>query len=207
MNILKNIPYLLILVLVGIIFLQRCSKSAPVTDKPKIDSVVIHDTLRIHDTTKGKPVLVYSEPQIHWIDSGKYKPDTNYARLLQQYDSLGDEHFSRNIYKTPFKLGIYGDATVTDTIVSNKLVGNSIVYNIKIPVSRTVITIHEPYSPKNQVYIGGVITGNKVDFIKSAEVGILYKNKKDQIFQLKVEQPFNNTPTSFGVGTYWKIKF
>lgn len=204
----KTFPYILCLVFLGIIFLQRCN-THPVenTLKPKIDTVVRIDTFYIHDTLYGKPVLVQSKPQIQWRDTGSYKPDTNYAKLLKQYDELGDKFFSRNVYKTPYSLGVYGDATVTDTVVSNKLTGNSIAYNIKIPIVTNTITIDRPYKPKAQVYVGFGVTMNKIDLIRSADLGVIYKNKKDQLFQLRVEQPFNGSPISYSVGSYWKIKF
>lgn len=202
----KTIPYLVCLVLLAIILLQRCG-NGPSPDKPRIDTVIVHDTLRIHDTTQGKPIYIKSIPEIHWVDSGKYKPSPTCDTLLKQYIELGDLYFSRNIYKTPFKLGIYGDAVVTDTIVSNKIVGNSIIYNLKIPTTTTTITIHEPYIPKRQLYLGLGMTVNKTDFIKAVDLGFIYKNKKDQIFQVRIEQPFIAAPISYSVGSYWKLKF
>ncbi|MEI6186881.1 MAG: hypothetical protein WCP46_00065 [Alphaproteobacteria bacterium] len=185
--------------------LQRCGKT-PEVAKPKIDTVVRIDTLYIHDTVPGKPILVYSKPEIKWRDSIQYIADTSYEGLLAQYDALGDKYFSRNVYKTPFKLGVYGDATVIDTIVANKIMGNNISYNIKIPIVTNTITIKEPYKPKNQVYFGGGINGNQSSLINSVEMGFLYKNKKDQIFGIKAQQSFTYG-LSFGVNSYWKIKF
>jgi len=205
MNVLKNLPYLIIVVLFGVVMLQRCGKT-PEVAKPKIDTVVRIDTLYIHDTVPGKPILVYSKPEIKWRDSIQYIADTSYEGLLAQYDALGDKYFSRNVYKTPFKLGVYGDATVIDTIVANKIMGNNISYNIKIPIVTNTITIKEPYKPKNQVYFGGGINGNQSSLINSVEMGFLYKNKKDQIFGIKAQQSFTYG-LSFGVNSYWKIKF
>jgi hypothetical protein len=206
MNLLKNIPYLIIVVLFGIILLQRCGKAPIIPEKPKIDTVVKHDTLVIHDTIHLKPKLIKTEPEIKWRDSIVYVPDTSYKGLLKQYDALGDKYFSRNIYRTPFKLGSYGDATVIDTISSNKILGNSIIYNIKIPIVTNTITIEKPYKPVNQLYFGGGISGNQLSLINSVELGFLYKNKKDQIFGVKAQQSFNYG-TSYGLSSYWKIKF
>ena len=206
MNFFKNLPYLIIVVLFGIIMLQRCGTKPTPAEKPKIDTIVRIDTLYLHDTIQGKPVLVYSKPEIKWRDSIQYVADTSYKGLLAQYDALGDKYFSRNIYKTPFKLGSYGDAVVTDTIVANKIMGNNITYNIKVPVITNTITINNPYKPKNQVYFGGGINGSQSSLVNSVELGLLLKNKKDQIFGVKAQQSFTYG-LSFGVNSYWKIKF
>lgn len=194
------------LVLFGIIIFQRSCGPVPPTPKPRIDTIVRVDTLRIHDTVPGKPILVYSKPEIKWRDSIQYIADTSYKGLLAQYDALGDKYFSRNVYKTNFILGAYGTAAVSDTIVANKIVGNSIDYHLNIPEKTTTITIHEPYKPKSQLYIGGGLNGSPSNLVSSVELGLLYKNKKDQIFGAKVQQSFT-LGTSYGVSSYWKIKF
>lgn len=205
---LKNLPYLVILVLFGIILLLRCNnnnnQSPKLRDTLSTKITIIHDT--IHDTIPGKPVLVKSEPTIKWKDSIVYKPDTSYNGLLYQYDLLGDKHFSKNIYKTKFSLGKYGSALSIDTVVANQITGSSLSYDIVIPETTKTIVIQEPVKPKNQIYIGGGLTGNQMSLVNGIQGGIIYKNKKDQIFQAQIRQPFSAL-TEYSISTYWKIKF
>lgn len=200
----SKILVILVLVLGLIIILQRCGGGhVDVNVKPKIDTVKIHDTISIRDTVPGKPVLVKVKGDKEWIHDTLYAPSGNYNVLLAQYDSLGDKYFSRNIYKTPFKLGSYGSAEVTDTIVSNKLVASGIVYNIRVPREFTTITIHDPVKPVRQMYIGGGILSNKTNIVSGAFGQVLYKDRQDRIFG--VSTGYNNGLT-FGLSTYWKIK-
>lgn len=205
---LKNLPYLVIIALVAVIFVMRCGPSPKPIDKGP-DTIAVKTVVKyitVHDTVIGKPRLIKSEPDTLWRDTSYNKPDTSYRGLLNQYDALGDKYYSRHIYKTPYSLGKYGSAEVTDTVVANHLMGTSLKYDIVIPETTRTITIQEPYKPKNQFYLGGGINGNQTKILSSVELGVLFKNKKDQIFQGKVIQPFG-APTEYGVSTYFKIKF
>lgn len=183
-----------------IVLLQRTG-TKPVTNIPKTDTVI--KEVVIHDTVPGKPKLIKIKGDVQWKDSIQFKADTNYARLLKQYDSLGDLYFSEHIYKTDYKLGTYGTASVLDTIVANMVVGNSLSYNITIP--EKIVTIIEPAKPVRQLYIGGSIFGNSPSPVKAAYIGTLYKDRKDRVFGLSVG--YDGTQVVYGLSSYWKIKF
>ena len=55
------------------------------------------------------------------------------------------------------------------------------------------------------MYIGGGLQGNQYNIINSINGGILYKNKKDQIYGLSVGINTNGQEV-YGVSSYWKIK-
>ena len=195
-------------VLLIVVFLMRFNScgSGPSLSKSKSDTTIIHDTIRIHDTTAGKIVFVKSTPTQHWDTIPKYIPDTNYTTLLKQYNNLGNDFFTQNIYKAIYKIDSLGTITAIDTVFNNKLVGTSLISSLKIPYKRVIITNTIIPAPKNQLYIGGGINGNKSSLVNSAELGLILKTNKDQIFQVKVSSDLDGK-INYGVGTYWKIKF
>jgi hypothetical protein len=193
--------YILILGLVIVILLQRtgCTYLPKHSPLPKTDTVI--EYLEVHDTIPGKPILLKAKKDTIWRDSIQYKPDTSYAGLLKQYNSLDDKYFTEHIFKTDYKLGTYGTASVYDTIVANMIIGNSIAYNVTIP--EKIVTITKTLPAVRQFYIGGGLVGNQLNPINSAHVGLLYKDRKDRIFGASVGY---NGQIIYEFSTYWKIK-
>jgi hypothetical protein len=155
----------------------------------------------IHDTITSKPILLKAKKDTIWRDSIQYKPDTSYAGLLKQYNSLEDKYFTEHIFKTDYKLGTYGTASVYDTIVANMITGNSFNFNVTIP--EKTVTITKPAPAIRQFYVGGGLFGNQLNPIHSANVGLLYKDRQDRIYNITVGY---NGQLIYGFSTYWKIK-
>jgi len=196
----NNFFIVIIAVLMFIVLLQRSTympKHIPTS--PKIDTVT--NIIVIHDTVLGKPIFLKAKKDTLWRDSISYKPDTSYAGLLKQYDSVVTKHFTEHIFKTDYKLGTYGTASVLDTIVANMIIGNSITYTVTIP--EKTVTITKPYSPVRQFYVGGGLYGSPLTPIKSAHIGLLYKDRQDRIFIGSIG--FDQQPV-YGFQSYWKIK-
>lgn len=194
-------------ILVLVIFFQMCGGNGSKTPAaPKIDTVRIVDVIEKHDTVKGDPVLIQSKPTVKWRDSIKYLPDTNYAKLLAQYNWLLDKFFTINIYSDSLKIDSVGYVFVKDTIHQNRLIGSSFVYSLNYPVKTNIITIREPYVPKRQLFIGGGIDGNKINFINAFNVGFLFKDKKDHLYGGKAGLNYEGVPF-YGVHAYWKLSF
>ena len=193
--------YILILGLVIVILLQRtgCTYMPKHPPLPKTDTVI--EYLQVHDTIPGKPIFLKAKKDTIWRDSIQYKPDTSYAGLLKQYNSLDDKYFTEHIFKTDYKLGTYGTASVFDTIVANMIIGNSIAYNVTIP--EKIVTITKTLPAVRQFYIGGCVFGNQLNPINSAHLGLLYKDRKDRIFGASVGY---NGQIVYEFSTYWKIK-
>ena len=193
--------YILILGLVIVILLQRtgCTYMPKHPPLSKTDTVI--EYLEVHDTVPGKPIFLKAKKDTIWRDSIQYKPDTSYAGLLKQYNSLDDKYFTEHIFKTDYKLGTYGTASVYDTIVANMIIGNSITYNVTIPEKTVTIIKTQPIV--RQLFIGGGLIGNQLNPINSAHVGLLYKDRKDRIFGATVGY---NGQIVYGFSTYWKIK-
>jgi len=193
--------YIVIIALIAVVFLQRTGCTYIPKEAPKVTIDTLISVIEIHDTIKGKPVFIKAKRDTIWKDSLIFKPDTNYEGLLKQYIALGDSHFTKNIYKTNYELDSFGTATIADTVVANKLSGRLISYNLNIPTKTITITKTPP--AVRQFYIGGGLYGNPLTIIKSANLGVLYKDRQDRIFVASVG--FDGQPI-YGFYSYWKIR-
>ena len=193
--------YIMIFVLIAVVLFQRNGCSYIPKNAPKVKIDTLTNIIEVHDTITGKPVFIKAKKDTIWKDSLIFKPDTNYANLLKQYVALGDSHFAKNIYKTTYELDSFGTASVVDTVSANKLTGHLISYNLNIP--NKTITIIKPAPRVRQFYIGGGGYGSPTTVIKSANLGMLYKDRQDRIFVASVG--FDGQPI-YGFHSYWKIK-
>jgi hypothetical protein len=82
------------------------------------------------------------------------------------------------------------------------IIGNSIAYNVTIP--EKIVTITKTLPPVKQFYIGGGLFGNQLNPINSANVGLLYKDRQDRVYNFTVGY---NGQIVYGFSTYWKIRF
>ena len=196
----NNILSIAILILAVIIVLQRSNSSPDIIEKP----IVIRDTV-----WQKKDSVIYTSPKVVQtiplkIISEKYLPDPNYDKLVLQYQELVKLHLSKNVQKDSVKIDSIGFIKVTDTVQNNVVQNRKWEYNIKYPIIKE--TIIEPPKKVNQLYIGGGLQGNQYNIINSINGGILYKNKKDQLYGLSVGINTNGQAV-YGVSSYWKIKF
>ena len=196
----NNILSIAILILAVIIVLQRSNSSPDIIEKP----IVIRDTI-----WQKKDSVIYTSPKVVQtiplkIISEKYLPDPNYDKLVLQYQELVKLHLAKNIQKDSVKIDSIGFVKVTDTVQNNIVQNRKWEYNIKYPIIKE--TVIQPPKKVNQLYIGGGLQGNQYNIINSINGGILYKNKKDQIYGLSVGINTNGQVV-YGVSSYWKIKF
>ena len=196
----NNILSIAILILAVIIVLQRSNSSPDIIEKP----IVIRNTV-----WQKKDSVIYTSPKVVQtipvkIISEKYLPDPNYDKLVLQYQELVKLHLAKNIQKDSVQIDSIGFIKVTDTVQNNIVQNRKWEYNIKYPIIKE--TVSQPSKKVNQLYIGGGLQGNQYNIINSINGGILYKNKKDQLYGLSVGINTNGQAV-YGVSSYWKIKF
>ena len=196
----NNILSIAILILAVIIILQRINSSPDIVEKPTI----VRDTV-----WQKKDSVIYTSPKVVQtipvkIVSEKYLPDPNYDKLVLQYQELVKLHLAKNIQKDSVQIDSIGFVKVTDTVQNNIVQNRKWEYNIKYPIIKE--TIIEPPKKINQLYIGGGLQGNQYNIINSINGGILYKNKKDQLYGLSIGVNTNGQVV-YGLSSYWKIKF
>lgn len=196
----RNFLFVLVLILIGIIFVERWEKVKIVERLPSI----VRDTVwvKTSNTINTKPLL--TETILPTIVEKYYIADTNKVKLTEQYNELVKLYLSKNIHKDTIKIDSIGSITITDTVTKNLIKGRKVFYDLKYPVITNTITLS--YKPRNQLYYGGGVQGNLINPINQVDIGILYKNKKDQIYGGLVGLDINGQ-VQYGLKMYWKLSF
>ena len=195
----KNLLTLAIVVLLIIVVLQKCAQPSP-SEEPTI----VRDTAWV-----VKDSLIYSKPQLvktieiesHDTIINQYIPDTNYAKLVIQYQEIVNQLLAKNIMEDSIRIDSNGYVKITDTVQKNLIVGRGTQVNIKYPIITETITL--PAKKVNQAYVGGAFqTGGDNPQIGASA---LLKTRKDFIVggSLSVNTYGN---LQYGLGAYWKIK-
>lgn len=199
----NNILSGIILVLVLVIFLQRCGNNTQSTTSPA--TIIIRDTL-----WNKKDSIVYSKPKIIEVIRPQEKdeeayilPDTVHLDTLHdRYNALVESYLETNIQVDSLKIDSLGYVKLYDSVQKNRIVGRTYEYSFKYPTIKE--TQYIPLKPKNQIYIGGGISGTARLGVNQIDAGILFKTKKDKIFGAKAGI---NTlgQMSYGIQSYWKL--
>lgn len=171
----------------------------------KSDTVTVHDTTwSVHDTTiyktlKGKVLhdTIATPPE--------YIADTNYPKLLAQYNDLLSKYMALVEFRDTIRLDTLGYVAITDTVNQNNIKGRSVRSNYKIPTITNTITINNYQKPKAKLFFGGGIDLSPSLAPVGAHAGLLLNTKKDQLIGLQVGTGANGG-TNFGFSSYWKIK-
>ena len=196
----EHIYNFIIVVLAIIILLQRCSKG----NTSHTEIKVTKDTVWIHkdSTIYSKPQLIktISVPIEQW--NTEYLPDTNYSKLLKQYQDIVVTYLSSNLLQDSIRIDSIGYLKIIDTISHNTIKGRSTSYKFSYPIIKQTITIQE--KPKRQLYAGIGLGGNRIDLIDQVSLGILYKDRKDRIFGASITA--SPSGIEYGVQSFWKIK-
>jgi len=198
----KNILDILIIILLIIILLKTCKGG-----KDDSGIQVFRDTVWIKkdSTILSKPQVVNTIPYAVPIDrwNTEYLPDTNYDKLIKQYELLVRELLAKNIHSDSIKIDSIGHVYITDTVTKNLITGRSTHYSLKYPVITNTITIPEP--KRTQWYVGGTIQGEQGTIINQINANLLIKNKRDQMFGGHVGLNKSGA-IQIGLSSFWKIK-
>lgn len=203
---LKQLPSIIIILLVLIILIQRCKSgnNTPV-------NINTHDTttsikyVYVKDSGHSKPIYIKGGRDTILENTIEYVPSEEYSDLLEQFNDLKIALLSKNIYKDEIPIDTFGNIKITDTIQRNMVVGRGWSTDIKVPEKTITITNNIYPKPKRQLYIGGGIFLSQNEPVRQINVGLLLKNKKDQIYSVSAGIDLKGTP-EFGIHSYWKIK-
>lgn len=201
MNFLKsNFLSLIILILAGIILFSTCRKTSEIQHSKK--DTIISQTIIIRDTIRQTtPILVKASRDTVRENSVEYIPSDNYEELAQQFQSLKEELLALKIYKDSVRYDS-SSIVITDSVQTNKIIGRSVDFKLKYPIITKTITSYP--TPKNKIFIGGELGGNKSTLINQAEFGLLFLNKRDNLLKAGIQMNFDGI-VSYKVGKYWKI--
>jgi hypothetical protein len=203
---LKQLPSIIIIFLVLIILIQRC-KSGNNTSL----NINTHDTITsiqyvyVKDSGHSKPIYIKGGRDTILENTIEYVPSEDYSDLLVQFNDLKIALLSKNIYKDEIPIDTFGNIKITDTIQRNMVVGRGWTTDIKVPEKTITITNNIYPKPKRQLYVGGGIFLSQNEPVRQINIGLLLKNKKDQIYSVSAGIDLKGTP-EFGIHSYWKIK-
>lgn len=192
-------------ILIAIIFLQRLDCGGSDEKPARNDTTIVRDTLWKHyDTTVKKPMVI--KKIIHDTLPVEYYPDPMYDSLKVQYEELATDFLAKRIYTDTLEIPqLKGLFIVNDTVKYNKLLGRSWTADYIIPKVTETVTITKYLEPEREFYVGGGLSTSSTS-IGMAQTGILYKDRKDKIFGVFVAI-VPNGKISYGMQSYWKIKF
>lgn len=190
----------IIAVLVVIILLQRaCTPKGPTQVIPQ----VTYDTILKHDTSVVvKKMKITSHDTTYIPEDPIYMFDTSCEKAKETFNKLVKKHVTRNMYIDTILIDTFGKVLVYDTVQFNQLGNRGIVKNYTIPIITRYVKV--PAEPKRQMYIGGGLLATKDLMINAAELGLIYKTKKDQMYGVKAQLDFKGN-LSYGLQSYWKI--
>jgi hypothetical protein len=206
-NLLKlDIKTVVIILLSTVFLLDRCQREENKTtnDRVKIDGKEYGVIKRTVDTVYV-PIKIAQHKQGSGIKRTKINATTP---LRVDTTAVINDYFAKYVFADTLYLpdGM-GFVALQDTIQENKILYRVWDANVnKITVKETIVVRDEA---KRQLYIGVNTTLNKEDLFGSAGAGLLYKTKRDMIYQLGVGVANNNgrpLMPYIGGGMYWKIK-
>ena len=186
-----------------VLFMRERSRNAEV--KPN-DTITVHDTTwKRYDSIIVKKVPIYKEVIVEVASKPEMLPDTNYARLKEQYMALLKLYINKVVYKDTIKIGDYGYIAVLDTVKENKITYRRTRDNFSIPVVKETKTITKYAPPVRQLYVGGGVMVNNSLGVRGAQAGLIYKTKKDNIYNITAGANVDGT-VMYGVHYYYKLK-
>lgn len=199
-----NVLNFIILVLLAVILLQRCGgggrdKNPPVPSIKRDTVWVVKDSLITSKPRVIKTVEIRSNDTI----INNYLPDTNYNKLVGQYQEVVKELLAKNIHSDSIRIDTNGYVKITDTVQKNLIIGRVTEMNIKYPIIKETITVHQ--KPVNQLYIGGGLGASQNALINQVRAGVMLKTKKDQLFGANVGISTQGN-VIYGIDSYWKIR-
>jgi hypothetical protein len=193
----------IIAVLLVIIFLQRAC-TPQVT--PEVIPQVTYDTILKHDTSVVvKKMKITSHDTTYIPEDPIYMLDTSCDLVKERFQKVVKAHTTKNMYIDTILIDSFGKVFIYDTVQFNTLGARKIAKNYAIPIITKTITTIIP--PKRQLYIGGGLDGtyiNKQVNLTMVQAGVMYKNKKDQIYGVNAQIDSKGN-LSYGLKSYWKI--
>lgn len=178
------------------------TRPAPPTPSPITHTVTRTITIR-HDSTIYAPVVVYKTTKPQSIPV-VYLADTNYDKLLTQYNNLVSLFLSLNMDSTRYKIDSFGYVEVVDTLSKNRIQGRSFSYHLVQHNLVTTTVIEKPVPVVRKVFVGGTVTIGP-SLVHTVSPGIIYQDRKDNIFLFKINFSLTGQPKTYDVGVFKKI--
>jgi len=170
------------------------------------DTITVHDTSwQVHDSIVEKTKVVYKEIRVDVMSKPEMLPDTNYENLKRQYMALLQLYLNKLVYSDTIRIGTYGYIAVADSISENKLKHRKTRENYQIPIVKETKTITKYAPPTRNLYVGAGVLANNSLGIRGAEAGVIYKTKKDKLYQITTSIDLDGQ-VMYGASYFYKLK-
>ncbi len=203
----RNFLGIIVIILLIILYLQRCTGTPEGVETTSVDTVVKY----VPQPPVYIPQYIPVPETTHIITQlpPKYLPSPHIDTLTAQYEHLAKKYLEIKTYRDSIELkdsagNKVGVVNLRDVVSENSIQSRSPDYQLTFP--QTTITIRDPIKPRSQLYIGGGVLGSKSNLVIGAKSGLYLKNKKDQLYGASVNV-IPNLPLIFSVEGYWKISF
>lgn len=145
---------------------------------------IVHDTIKITETNlvsekkpkKSNGTILIPE---------NYIPKSDYDSLLLQYNYILEEFFAQREYLDTAKLDSAW-AAIRSYISLNSLDSIEVIFGGKLPVITKTITIERQQKERFKFYYGFDLSSNFTFDRLRLDVGVILKNKKDNLLKLNV---------------------
>jgi hypothetical protein len=185
----KQTPWIIIVALLVIIFLQReCTHETPHSNQ----IITLYDT--IHDTLPY-PVIHYI-PKLIYRDTGSVKWQTQAVDTL----AILSAYFVKHFYKDTLLNDTNALIVVSDTISRNRIISRSPLLRIYPHIIRQTTTITKK-APGRRKLFPGIGAGQSFNHF-GLSANMLYITKKEHAYSFS----YDVLNKSFYVNMYWKIK-
>lgn len=202
-----DIKTLFFLVIIAILLFKQCG---PSNDEGPTETIDINGKTHIVVKKETDTLIVEKKTVINKPGKDIYHDTIIYVPVPQDVDTskILSQYYAKNVYKDTLKLDdSLGIVSLVDTIKENKIHHRTFKANVKEKVINNTIYVQEP--PKRQLYAGTYVGINNTEVLKTLNVGLLYKDKKDKIFHLGagvINQTPNNLSPVINGGVFWKIR-
>ena len=204
-----NLLAMAILAMAVVIYLQRCNDKNNVQVTKRDTTVSVQYIQQPQQTIpQYQPIIIESKQPAAVPQQYQMPADPN--EIIQKYQDLVNKLIAIHYYKDTIGLrdssgGYVGTVTLNDVVSENEIKSRNPSYVLSLPIVTKMITVTQTLKPRGQLYVGGGINGSATNYVSGFDAGLMWKNKKDQLFGARAELSTTGN-LSFGISSYWKIK-
>jgi hypothetical protein len=186
----KIAPWIIIIILIGIIFLQRECGPSSITNQNSVTTIdTIFDTIE-YTNTVYTPLPIYR-------DTGSTKWKTLTVDTIQ----ILRDYFATISYVDTLQSDTNALIIVTDTISQNRIVNRQSKVTIFPHIIHTKTVLKQAFLPTRQIFLGFVIGSNPKQL--SFSPSMVYISKKQTAYSFS----YDILSGDMFFGLYWKIKW
>lgn len=213
MTYIKNNILSLLLILFFVMFILF-GKGGCARNEGKADTVYSRTTEYIQQPTQYvpeyRPIIVESRQPV--IIPQQYQPSTDPAALKIQFEEIVKKYLAENRYQDSTVLrdsagnnvGVFRN---NDLVSENMIKSRSPNYTLRFPHTTERITITQPAKLTRQIFLGPELSGTAVNPVRDVGVGLLYKDKKDNLYRFATGYTLPTGQQYFELSRYWKLSF